>query len=117
MCVLIWVGMLRVLLFFYAQMLELAGLFICGMVSTLLQLSPGLCEAGEGSSPAGVTAQRRPRGLARSAVRSKLVLDAGLSVVAPSIDALVLLVTLLFILVAGGLDLLILLEVRPHCSG
>ena len=59
------------------------------MVSALLQLSPGLCEAGEGSSPAGVTAQRRPRSLARRAVRSKFVLDAGLSVVAVSLDALV----------------------------
>jgi|AntAceMinimDraft_1070359.scaffolds.fasta_scaffold302331_1 hypothetical protein len=59
------------------------------MVSALLQLSPGLCEAGEGSSPAGVTAQRRPCGLARSDVRSKFVLDAGLSVVAPYIDALI----------------------------
>ena len=59
------------------------------MVSALLQLSPGLCEAGEGSSPAGVTAQRRSRGLARSAVRSKFVLDAELSAVALYIDALV----------------------------
>ena len=58
------------------------------MVSALLQLSPGLCEAGEGSSPAGVTAQRRSRGLARSAVRRKFV-HAGLSAVALSIDALV----------------------------
>ena len=79
------------------------------MVSALLQLSPGLCEAGEGSSPAGVTAQRRPRGLARSAVRSKFVLDAGLSVVAPSIDALVFVGQIAFISVAGGLDLFILL--------
>ena len=59
------------------------------MVSALLQLSPGLCEAGEGSSPAGVTAQRRSRGLARSAVRRKFVLHAALSAVALSIDALV----------------------------
>jgi len=59
------------------------------MLSALLQLSPGLCEAGEGSSPAGVTAQRRSRGLARSAVRRKFVLDVGLSAVALSIDALV----------------------------
>jgi hypothetical protein len=59
------------------------------MVSALLQLSPGLCEAGEGSSPAGVTAQRRPRGLARSGVRSKFVLDAGRGVFDQSLDAIV----------------------------
>jgi hypothetical protein len=63
------------------------GCSFCGMVSALFQLSPGLCEAGEGSSRAVETALRRPRGLARSAVRRKFVLDAGLDAVVPSIDA------------------------------
>ena len=86
------------------------------MVSALLQLSPGLCEAGEGSSPAGVTAQRRSRGLARSAVRRKFVLDVGLSAVALSIDALVFVGHIALIFVAGGLDLFILLQVRPTAA-